>query len=147
MKRISALCLLFIMSIAGIILFLWGIDQIQDVYQAVVGAAGHVVFENRIGLTFSGLLLPILLVVALCDMYLPEFAKKHRSFLEKITALSTVLLIGGGIFFSFYLQSYVSRSGYQYCGSASGTSAVMKTVVYTQNDVVCQQLTEARRSR
>jgi hypothetical protein len=131
----------------GIFMVWSGFHEVSQVFLDVKNSADHTSFQNRIGLTFSGVLLPMLYLLCILEFCIRPLGLRIRgSLANRIVIILLVIFVGGGILFSTGLQDYVSRSGYQYCSGASSIG-VFKTLVYTIDGQVCTRLAEERKMR
>jgi hypothetical protein len=93
-------------------------------------------------------IVPIIYVLIYLGIIIEHFRsaliEKYRIFLNYATAALLLLLIVGGFIGSSWIRSKVENAGYVYCRNASGISALERTLVYTKNTDICEELVETK---
>ena len=104
-------------------------------------------YLNRVSFFIMGIGLPIIHLLTIVEYFRPTLIVKHGQLMNWGTVVLVVGLISGSIFGSFYLTYRLKSSGYVYCRKASGISALAKSVVYTIDDDVCEEVAATQRRR
>jgi hypothetical protein len=81
------------------------------------------------------------------EHFRPALIEKYRKFMNYSTAALLIMVIIGGFIGSSWTRFKVENSGYVYCRNASGISALERTLVYTKNMDICEELVETKRKR
>ncbi len=147
MSKRNAHIILIIADIIALLVFWWGYSQIRVVFEDIALSADAVSFTNRIGFAFVGIVMPFAQVLALSEHFWPSYIHMRRKIISRIIIVSGIALFASAILISVYMQKHVEKAGYQYCRNASGVSALSKTLVYTKNSNICQQLTAKKRAK
>lgn len=147
MSKSTAHIILILANIIAVLVFWWGCHQINNVFEDIALSADSVSFSNRIGFAFIGIVMPFAQILALCEHFWPEYLQKRNRLINQITIISGIVLLSSAALFSGYMQYHVEKIGYQYCRGASGVSALLKTLVYSKDSEVCNQLVEEKRNQ
>jgi protein-S-isoprenylcysteine O-methyltransferase Ste14 len=102
-------------------------------------------FGNRTAFSVLCIVIPLVHLMGIIEYFWPNFINKHRSVLNKSGILICILLFIFGLAGSVWMKSKVQNAGYVYCRKASGVSALAKTLVYTKNMELCEELAASKR--
>lgn len=103
-------------------------------------------FGSRAGFYIVGLGFPFLHLLIIMESICSNFISKYKKLINGciVGLLATLLTLG--FVGSSWLESQVERAGYVYCRNASGSSAISKTLVYTKDTIICEELVEERKN-
>lgn len=142
-KKLAHTILVFgdLLSFAG----LWiGYHIFSKVLIKIANQADMINYGNRVGLFIVGLGFPLLHSLAIIGHYLPDYIHKYKRFINHAVIVMVILLLTAGFSGSYWLRSQVENAGYLYCREASGISALAKTLVYTKDMEICEELAAAK---
>ncbi len=120
----------------------------DELYQLIIGIeqqATMIKFGNRTSFFIVSMVIPLVHLMGIIEYFQPDFIDKHRSVLNKSGIFLCVFLIIVGFAGSVWMKSQVENAGYVYCRKASGVSALAKTLVYTKNMDICEDLVASKR--
>lgn len=126
------------------ILFI-GYQEIRHTIAEITIYKDIVEFGNRDGFFILGIFLPLVHMLPIMDFIWPEIPKKCSHIVNRGFIIFTIVLIVSGFIVSSWMKSQVENSGYVYCRKASGVSALAKTLVYTKNMEICEEIVAADR--
>ncbi len=104
-------------------------------------------FNSRLGFQIVCIGMPLLHLFTAVEYFWPFFLKKYNKIISQCVVVLIVGLLVTGIFGSYWIQARVEKAGYVYCRNASGVSALAKTLVYTKNMDICEDLVETTRKQ
>ena len=127
---------------------LWiGCQEFQRILMEVANQTEMIRFGNRIGFFIFGLGFPLIHLLSIIGYFWPNFLKKIDSLVTKCIVIFVIMLFAGGVMGSYWIQAQVQKAGYIYCRKASGVSALAKSVVYTKNMEICEELAASKKKR
>ena len=124
-KKIAHFTLFFgdVFSIWG----LWiGCQEFQRIFSEIAIGADLIRFGNRVGFLVLGLFLPPLHLLTIIEYFCSEF------------------VLSAGIIGSSWIKYKVETAGYAYCRELSGVSALFRSLVYTKDMAICEDLVAAK---
>jgi uncharacterized membrane protein len=98
---------------------------------------------SRAGFFVVVIAFPILCLVPIVEKFWPDFLKKHSKLMSQCIVIGIIALLAAGVIGSSWIKARVENAGYTYCRNASGISALARTLVYTKNMDICEELVEA----
>lgn len=104
-------------------------------------------FGNRTGFLILGVGALLIHPLVIVEYFWPEYIKKNNMILSIGLIAVAITLLAAGFIGSMWMTSKVESAGYVYCRKASGASALAKTLVYTKNIDICEELVETKRKR
>lgn len=127
---------------------LWvGFNDIKEIIASLQSHAEVIRFGSRAGFFVVGIGFPILCLLPIVEKFWPDFLKKHSKLMSQCVVMGTIALLAAGFIGSSWIKARAENAGYAYCRNASGISALARTLVYTKNMDICEQLVEAKRKR
>ncbi|MGD9009528.1 MAG: hypothetical protein PVG41_16500 [Desulfobacteraceae bacterium] len=100
-------------------------------------------FGNRDGFFVVGIGFPLMHLLIVMEQLCPDFIKRIEKYKKpvnySIMGFIFALLIAGFVM-SSWLQSRAENAGYVHCRYVSGVSALAKTLVYTKEVQICEDL-------
>ena len=121
--------------------------EFQRIMMEIANQADMIRFSNRLGFFIFGLLLPPLHCLSIVDRFWPDFHKKYDRLVNRTVMVALIILFAGGFFGSSWIQSKVENAGYLYCRQASGISTLAKSLVFTKNKGICEEMVTERLKR
>jgi len=106
-------------------------------------------FSNRAGFFIVGIILPLMHLLIIIEQLWPDFIRKFEKYKKPVNNCImgfVFALIIGGFIISSWLQYRAESAGYEYCRYISGTSALAKTLVYTNGAKLCEDLSAKART-
>jgi len=98
-------------------------------------------FGSRDGFYILGFGLPLLHLLVIIEHFWSNI-RKYKRIVNSAVIILVIILFGIGIIGSSWIKSKVENAGYVYCRNASGISALARTLVYTKNIKICEELVE-----
>jgi uncharacterized membrane protein len=89
----------------------------------------------------------LIYIGVIVEQFRPDLIKKYKQFLNYATITMVITLLAAGFIGSSWIKANVENAGYTYCHNASGISALSRTLVYTKNMDICEELVETERKR
>ena len=127
---------------------LWvGFNDIKEIIASLQSHAEVIRVGSRAGFFVVGIGFPILCLLPIVEKFWPDFLKKHSKLMSQCVVMGTIALLAAGFIGSSWIKARAENAGYAYCRNASGISALARTLVYTKNMDICEQLVEAKRKR
>jgi hypothetical protein len=100
-------------------------------------------FGNRDGFFIVGIGIPLMHLLIVSEQLCPNFIKRIEKYKKpvnySIMGFVFALFIAGFVI-SSWLQSRAENAGYVHCRYVSGVSALAKTLVYTKELQICEDL-------
>ncbi len=144
MTRKNAITLLFffdLLCFGG----LWiGYHEFQRILVEIANQADMIKFGNRLGFFVLGLFLPLIHIFIIVEYFRPALIHKHERLMNLGAIFLLIALLSAGIISSYWIKSRVENAGYLYCRNASGISALARTLVYTKNMDICEEVLESK---
>jgi hypothetical protein len=125
---------------------LWiGYHIVTQVFIKITNQADMISYGNRVGFFIAGIGFPLLHLLVMIEHFRPEIIRKYKRFLNSAVIAMVILLLGAGFVGSSWIQYRVENAGYVYCNNASGSSMLAKSLVYTKNTKMCEDLATSKR--
>lgn len=129
------------------IVFLWiGYDNIKQTLIEINAQVDIIRIGNRDGFFIVGIGFPLLHLLNITGYCWPDFTKKYQRFFNYCVIGLVVVVLAAGFAGSSWLKSRAENAGYVHCRYVSGVSALAKTLVYTKNVMICEDLVEEARA-
>jgi len=122
-------------------------NEIQRILIEITNQADIIEFGNRDFFIIVVLIVPVGHIIAIIEHFYAELIKIYNRLLNYGVIFTLIILLAAGFFGSFWIKSRVENVGYIYCRNASGISALARTLVYTKNMKICEELVEAKEIR
>ena len=124
---------------------LWiGFNEIEEIQASLQIHADVIRVGSRAGFFVVGIALPILCLLPIVEKFWPDFLKKHSKLMSQCVVIGIIGLLAAGFIGSSWIKARVENAGYTYCRNASGISALARTLIYTKNMDICEELVEAK---
>ena len=126
--------------------FIWiGFSIFKGVFAKIADQADFISFNSRAAFFLSGIGIPIIHMLGILEHFKPGLIKKHaRKFNYSLIGIA-IVLIAASIIGSSWIKSKVEDAGYVYCREASGVSALAKSLVYTRDKKICEDIAKSNR--
>jgi hypothetical protein len=129
---------------------LWiGWDKVQEILIAINHQVDIIRFSNRTGFFIVGIGFPLLHLFMMIEQLRPDFIKKiskYKALINNCVMGFIVALVIAGFVVSSWLESRAEDAGYVYCWYVSDPSALAKTLVYTKDAKLCEDLSAKARA-
>jgi hypothetical protein len=102
-------------------------------------------YGNRVGFFMVGIGFPLLHLLVMIEHFRPEVIQKYKRFLNSAVIAMVIILLGAGFVGSAWIQHRVENAGYVNCKKASGSSMLAKSLVYTKDMKICEDLAASKR--
>lgn len=145
MSKKKALILFILFDILAMLVFWIGYNEINQVIANIAHCADSVEFNHRVGFFFIGVLVPMAHLLGICEYFWPKVVQKRMAWFNWSALILLIVLFASGFFISARVQTYVERAGYLHCSQADNSMTFSVYLVYTKNDIVCNQLIEEKR--
>jgi hypothetical protein len=123
------------------IFILWiGYDNIRQTLIEINSQLDIIRIGNRDGFFIVGIGFPLLHLLNITGYYFSGFFKKYQVSLNYGVIGLIIVLLSVGFVISSWLQSRAENAGYVHCRYISGVSALAKTLVYTKDAKLCEDL-------
>jgi hypothetical protein len=127
---------------------LWmGYDEFRRILLEINNQADMIQFGNRVGFFILAIGFPLIHLLSVIDFFWPSLPKKFNIVVNRALIIMVIALLGTGFFGSSWIKGRVENAGYIYCRNASGISALARTLVYTKNMDICEELVETKRKQ
>jgi hypothetical protein len=130
------------------ILFMWvfclSLDNIKEIFALLQSHADVIRVGSREGFFIVLIGFPILCLVPIVEKFWPDFLKKHSKLMSQCVVIGIIALLAAGVIGSSWIKARVENAGYTYCRNVSGISALARTLVYTKNMDICEELVEEK---
>ena len=143
-KKLSHTILFFgdFLSFGG----LWlGYHIVTQVFIKVSNQANMIRYGNRVGFFIVGIGFPLLHLLAMVEHFRPDVIRKYKRLINSVVIAMVIILLGAGFVGSSWIQYRVENAGYIYCQYASGSSMLAKSLVYTKDMKICEDLVASKR--
>jgi hypothetical protein len=147
MNKIHAHSIILFFDLLSLLGLWYAYQEVQRVLIEVTRQAKIIEFGNRDFFLFIVLIIPVGHLLAIAEHYNANLIKIHNRLLNYCVIFALIILLAAGFFGSLWIKYRVENSGYTYCRNASGISALSRTIVYTKNMDVCEDLVETKRRR
>ncbi len=119
--------------------------EFQRISMEIFNQVDMISFSNRIGFTIVAVgFLPIH-IFTVVDNARPNLFKKYIPIVNKSVIVLVAGLLAAGFISTSWLKSQVENAGYVYCRNASGVSALAKSLVYTKDMKICEDLVKSKK--
>jgi hypothetical protein len=136
--------LLDLFAIGGVVMFYY---DFSEIVLKISNQAEMIKFSNRMGFFILGVGLPLIHLLAIVEHFRPEYIKKNQKILNISTIAVTIVLFATGFAGSAWIRTKVENADYVYCRKASRASALAKTLVYTKNMEICEELVASKKGQ
>jgi hypothetical protein len=123
---------------------LWiGFDKIQQTLMELNNQVEIIRFGSRDGFFVAGTIVPLMHLLISIEQLCPDFIKKIEKYKKSVNYSImgfVVAMLIAGFAISSWLQSRAEYAGYVHCRYVSGVSALAKTLVYTKEVQICEDL-------
>lgn len=137
--------ILFILDLFCIWGIWFGYSELKLTLSEVNNQADMIRFSNRAGFFVLGFGFPPIHLFTIVDNARPSLFKKYIPIVNKSVIVLVVGLLAAGFFSSYWLKSQVENAGYVYCRKASGVSALAKSLAYTKDMKICEDLVRSEK--
>jgi hypothetical protein len=145
-KKLAITFLIFVNFLCLWVLWI-GFNDIKEVLASLKSRADVIPVGSRVGFSVVGLFFPILCMLPIAEKIWPQFIKKQEKLINQSIAIGIIALLAAGFIGSSWITTRVENAGYTYCRNASGISALARTLVYTKNMDICEEVVKAERKR
>ena len=122
-------------------------NEIKEIIASLQNHADVIRVGSRAGFFVVVIGVPILCLLPVAENFWPTFIKKHSKLISQCVLFGVIALLAAGFIGSSWIKARVENAGYAYCRNASGISALARTLVYTKNMDICEELVETKRKR
>lgn len=133
------------------LLFLGGLYIFYDEFSRILAGieiqAEIIKFGNRIGFVIVGIVIPVVHLIGAIEYFWPKVIQQNKRILNISLLIFGIAVLVTAFASSSWMKSKVENAGYIYCRNASGISALAKTLVYTKDLEVCEELVAAKHER
>jgi hypothetical protein len=127
---------------------LWmGYNEIKEIITGFQNQADVIHVGSRVGFYVVGAFIPATHIFIIVNSFFPVIEKKYSRLVNKCCVVVLITLLATGFFGSSFIRVSVENAGYTYCRNASGISSLARTLVYTKNIDICDELVESKRKR
>jgi hypothetical protein len=119
-------------------------NDIKEIIASLQSHADVIRVGSRAGFFVVGIGVPILCLLPVVEKIWPAFLKKHSKMMSQCVVIGIIALLAAGVIGSSWIKARVENTGYTYCRNVSGISALARTLVYTKNMDICEELVEAK---
>lgn len=127
---------------------LWiGYNEIKEIIAGIYSQADIIRVGSRVGFYVVGLYMPITHIFIIVNSFFPAIEKKYSRLVNQCFIVALITFLATGFLGSSCIRVSVENAGYTYCRNASGISALARTLVYTKNMDLCDELVESERKR
>jgi hypothetical protein len=147
MSKKTALALFTLFDLMGIAILWIGYDSIKEYFYGIDHQVEIIRFSSREGFFTVGILILVAHMLGFIEYFFPELITKNLKVANIGAIITLIILLSSGFYISSWMKSNVENAGYTYCRNASGISALSRTLVYTKNMEICEELAETKRKR
>lgn len=123
-----------------------GLSDMKEIIALSQRRADVIHIGSRAGFFVVVIGVPILCLLPVVEKIWTDFVKKHSKFITQSVIVGVVTLLTAGFLGSSWIRTRVENAGYTYCRNASGISALARTLVYTKNMDICDELVESKKT-
>lgn len=102
-------------------------------------------FGNRSPFLVVGAIIPMLHIWGIAEYFWPTVIKKNTRLISCSLIAGLLMLLFAGFAGSVWIKSKVQNDGYVYCSAVSGESALAKSLVYTRDMGICEDIVKSNR--
>ncbi len=139
--------ILFFGNLLGAVILWIGYHALSNFFFDVDNQVEVVEFSSRSGFFIVGLPIIVILLIVITEYYFPVLIRKHLKALNIGGIIGLIIFLSSGFFISSWIRSHAENAGYIYCRNASGVSALARTLVYTKNMEICEELVASEQRR
>jgi hypothetical protein len=132
----------FFLDLLGIEGLWFGYQEFDRILMQVASQADRIIFSNRVGFYIICVGFPLIHLLGIIEHIWPDFSKKYN-LINRSLAIMAVGLLTAGIIGSAWITSQVKNAGYIYCRQASGVSALARSLVFTKEMKICEEMVAA----
>jgi hypothetical protein len=147
MNKKLAITGLIILNIFCLWVFWIGFNDVKEILASLQSHADVIRVGSRAGFFVVVIGSPILCLFPVVEKIWPQFLKKQEKLINQSIAIGIIALLAAGFIGSSWITTRVENAGYTYCRNASGISALARTLVYTKNMDICEEVVKAERKR
>jgi uncharacterized Tic20 family protein len=147
MNKKLALMILFFGNLLGAVILWIGYHALSKFFFDVDNQVEVVEFSSRSGFFIVGIPIIVILLIVIIEYYFPALIRKHLKAMNIGGIIGLIFFLSSGFFISSWMRSHVENAGYIYCRNASGVSALERTLVYTKNIDICEELVASKQKR
>jgi hypothetical protein len=144
-KRKAHTVILFIDLLAMLIIWI-GYNEINQVVVDIAHSVDSVEFNNKVGLFFIGIGIPIIHLFIIYEHFWPQVVKKRMIWFNFSGIFLLIVLIASAFFVSARMRTYVEQAGYLHCSPADDDMSFTTYLNYTKDDAICSRLIEEKRN-
>jgi hypothetical protein len=147
MNKKLAHIIAFVLDLSCLVGLWIGYDEFQRILLEIKNQVDTIQLSSRAGFFIIAIGFPLIHLLSVIDYYWPNFPKKFSGIVNRGLVLTVIILLAACFIGSSWIKSKVENAGYVYCRNASGISALARTLVYTKNIDICEELVETKRKR
>jgi uncharacterized membrane protein len=147
MNKKLAHTILFVGNILSVGVLWLGFHELNRISNEINLQQDSIRFANRTGFCIVAIGYLLIYIGVIVEQFRPDLIKKYKQFLNYATITMVITLLAAGFIGSSWIKANVENAGYTYCHNASGISALSRTLVYTKNMDICEELVETERKR
>lgn len=102
-------------------------------------------FGNRFTFLIVGAVIPMLHIWGIAEYFWPRFVKKNTRIISCSLIACLIVLLSAGFVGSAKIKAKIEAEGYVYCRAASGVSALAKSLVYTRDKKICEDIVRLKK--
>jgi len=142
-----AITFLIVINFFCLWVFWEGFNDIKEIIVSLHSHADVIRVGSRAFFFVVVIGVPILCLLPVVEKIWPDFVKEHSRLINQCATIGVIALLAAGFFGSSWIKTRVENAGYTFCRNASGISALARTLVYTKNIDICEELVETKRKR
>jgi hypothetical protein len=147
MSKKTALALFTLFDLMGIAILWIGYDSIKEYFYGIDHQVEIIRFSSKEGFFTVGILILVAHMLGFIEYLFPELINKNLKVANIGAIVTLIIFLASGFYISSWMKSNVENAGYVYCHNASGISSLARTLVYTKNIDICDDLVESKRKR
>ncbi len=140
MNKKRALILFTIFDLLGIVILWIGYHALKMYFFDINHETEVIQFSSRSGFFTAGVLILLTHFIGIIEYFFPKIIKQHMKAFNLGAIVALFIFLFSGFYISSWMKTNVENSGYVYCRNASGVSALARTLVYTKNMDICEEL-------
>jgi hypothetical protein len=145
-KKLGHIFFLFIDFFSFWLLWI-GYNEIREIITGIHIQADIIRVGSRVGFYVVGIFMPITHIFIIVNSFFPVIEKKYSRLVNQGFIIALITLLAAGFLGSSSIRVNVENAGYTYCRNASGISALARTLVYTKNMDLCEELVESEKKQ
>jgi hypothetical protein len=144
MSKKKAHVVIVFIDLLAMLIFWIGYNEINRVVVDIAHTADSVEFNNKVGLFFIGVGIPIIHLFIIYEHFWPKVVKRRIAWFNLFGIILLIFLFASAFFISARVRTYVERSGYLHCSPADHDMSFSIYLNYTKNDAICSRLIEEK---